>query len=109
MMETIIDVNSYKFRLQCILPNNIDCVLKRNGFFRLNAFSYTVGDCLFDSFEMLLHFHYTSNELWNGLIEHFFFLNNNDVEAIESYEYELAPDFLYEIHIAVHGYCKLSY
>lgn len=99
MMEEIIDVDNYKFRLQCILPENIDIVLKRNGLFRLNAFSYTVGDCLFDSFEMLLHFRYTSNELRNGLIDHFrFCLKNNDVEAIQSYQYELAPDFLYELH-----------
>lgn len=98
-MEEIIDVDSYKFKLKCILPDSIDTVLKRNGLFRLNAFSYTVGDYLFDSFEMLLHFRYTSTELRNGLIEHFlFFLNNNDVEVIESYEYELAPDFLYELH-----------
>ena len=98
MMEEIIDVDSYKFRLQCIFPDNIDIVLKRNGLFRLNAFSYTVGDCLFDSFEKLLHFRYTSNELWNALIDHFlFFLKNNDVEAIQSYQYELAPQFLYEL------------
>ena len=99
MMEEIIDVDSYKFRLQCIVPNNVDCVLKKKILFRLDAFSYTVGDCLFDSFEMLLHFCYTSNELRNGLIDHFLFcLKNNDVEAIQSYEYELAPDFLYELH-----------
>ena len=85
--------------MQCILPENIDIVLKRNGLFRLNAFSYNVGDCLFGSFEMLLNFCYTSNELRNGLIDHFLFcLKNNDVEAIQSYEYELAPDFLYELH-----------
>lgn len=99
MMEEIIDVDNYKFRLQCIVLDNIDCVLKRNGLFRLDAFSYTVGDCLFDSFKMLLHFRYTSNQLRNGLIEHFLFcLNNNDVEVIESYEYKLAPNFLYELH-----------
>ena len=92
MMEEIIDVDNYKFRLQCILPENIAIVLKRNGLFRLNAFSYTVGDSLFDSFEMLLHFRYTSNELRNALIDHFIFcLKNNDVEAIQSYQYELAP------------------
>jgi len=48
---------------------------------------------------MLLHFRYTSNELRNGLIDHFLFcLKNNDIEAIQSYQYELAPDFLYELH-----------
>jgi len=89
MVEEIIDVDNYKLKLQCIVPNNIDCVLKRNGLFRLDAFLYMVRDCLFDSFEVLLHFRYTSNQLRNGLIEHFrLFLNNNDVEAIESYEYE---------------------
>ena len=98
-MEEIIYLDNYKFRLQCIFPENIDIVLKRNGLFRLNAFSYIVGDCLFDSFEMLLHFRYTLNELRNGLIDHFLFcLKNNDVEAIQSYQYELAPEFLYELH-----------
>ena len=99
MMEEIIDVDNYNFKLQCILPDNIDIVLKRNGVFRLNAFSYTIADCLFDLFEMLLHFRYTSNELRNALIDHFLFcLKNNGVEAIHSYQYELAPQFLYELH-----------
>ena len=54
---------------------------------------------MFNSFEVLLHFRYTSNQLRNGLIEHFLFcLNNNDVEAIESCQYEIASDFLYELH-----------
>jgi hypothetical protein len=54
----------------------------RNGLFRFDAFSYIVGDFLFDTFQVLLHFRYSSTELHNGLID--FFLacfKNGDVEA----------------------------
>ena len=36
MMEEVIDVDSYKLKLQCIVSDNFDCVLKSNGLFRLD-------------------------------------------------------------------------
>jgi hypothetical protein len=49
-MKEVIDVESYEKDTQSIVHDNIDVVLHRNGPFRLDAFSYTVGDCLFDKF-----------------------------------------------------------
>jgi hypothetical protein len=98
-MEKIIDVESYQMKEHYIIHNSIDQVLNTNGLFRLHAFSYTPGDCLFDAFQVLLHFRYSSIELRNGLIDHFLFcLNNGDVEALQSHQYELAYDFLYQLH-----------
>jgi hypothetical protein len=78
---------------------NIDHVLDNNGLLKLDAFSYTLGDCLFDAFHVLLHFCYNSTKLWNGLIDHFLVcLSNGDAEELESYQYELASDFLYQLH-----------
>jgi hypothetical protein len=54
-----------------------------------------VEDCLFDAFQVLLHFHYSSTELCNGLIDYFLgCLKNGDVESLESYEYNFPSDFL---------------
>jgi hypothetical protein len=50
MMKQVIDVDSYEIYTHSIIHDNIDEVLHRNGLFRLDAFSYTVGDCLFDAF-----------------------------------------------------------
>ena len=43
-MEEVIDDDSYKLKLQCFVSDNIDCLLKRNGLFILDALLYTVGD-----------------------------------------------------------------
>jgi len=74
-------------------------VLHNNGLFRLDAFSYTIGDCLFDTFQVLLHFRYSSTELCNGLIDYLLTcFKNGDAEALQSYEYELESDFLRQLH-----------
>jgi len=65
------------------------------GVFRSDAFLYTVGDCLFDEFQVLLHFRYSSIDLRNGLIDYFLgYLKNGNAKALQSYEYELESDFL---------------
>ena len=70
-MKHVIDVECYQIDIDSIVHDNIDQVLHDNGPFRLNALSYTVGDCLFDAFQVLLHFRYSSIDLRNGLIDHF--------------------------------------
>jgi hypothetical protein len=98
-MNEVIDVESYEIAAQSIVHDNIDMVLHSNALFRLDAFSYTVGDCLFDTFQVLLHFRYSSTELRNGLIDYFLTcFKNGDVEALQSYEYELESDFLRQLH-----------
>jgi hypothetical protein len=98
-MKEVIDVESYEIDTQSIIHDNIDVVLHSNGLFRLDAFLYTVGDCLFDTFQVLLHFQYSSTELRNGLIDYFLTcFKNGDVEALQSYEYELESDFLRQLH-----------
>jgi hypothetical protein len=98
-MEQAIDVECYQIDAHSIVHDNIDQVLRNNALFRLDAFSYTAGDCLFDAFQVLLHFRYSSTELRNGLIDHFLAcLENGNIEALESYQYELASDFLYQLH-----------
>jgi hypothetical protein len=95
-MKEVIDVESYDIDTDSIVHDNIDEVLHSNGLFRLDAFSYTVGDCLFDAFQVLLHFRYSSTDLSNGLIDYFLgCLKNGDAEAFESYEYKLASNFLW--------------
>ena len=95
-MEEVIYVESYEIDKQCIIHGSIDVALHSNGLFRFDAFSHTVGDCLFDTFQVLLHFHYSSTELPNGLIDYFLgFLKNGNIEALKSYEYELESDFLW--------------
>ena len=94
-MKEVIDVESYEIDTHSIIHDNIDEVLHSNGLFRLDAFSYTVGDCLFDAFQVLFHFHYSSTDLRNGLIDYFLgCLKNGDDEALESYEYKRESDFL---------------
>ena len=92
-MKEVIDVESYEIDTQSIIHDNIDVVLHSNGLFRLDAFSYTVGDCLFDTFQVLLHFQYSSTKLRNGLIDYFLaYFKNGDVEALQSYEYEMEQE-----------------
>jgi hypothetical protein len=70
-MKQVIDVECYEIDTYSIVNENIDQVLHKNGLFRLDAFSYIVGDCLFDAFQVLLHFRYSSTNLHNGLIDYF--------------------------------------
>ena len=98
-MKEVIYVESYEKDTQSIVHDNIDVVLHRNGLFRLDAFSYTVGDFIFDTFQVLLHFRYLLTELCNGLIDYFLAcFKNGDVEALQFYEYELESDFLRQLH-----------
>jgi hypothetical protein len=98
-MEQVIDVECYQIDADSIVHDNIDQVLHNNALFRLDAFSYIAGDCLFDAFQVIFHFHYSSTELCNGLIDHFLdFLENGNVEALESYQYELASNSLFQLH-----------
>jgi hypothetical protein len=98
-MKQVIDVECYEIDTDSIVHENIDQVLHNNGLFRFYAFSYTVGDCLFDAFQVLLHFCDSSTDLRNGLNDHFLVcLENGDVEALESYQYKLAFDFLCQLH-----------
>ena len=98
-MKQGIDVDSYEIDTHPIIHDNIDEVLHSNGIFRLDAFSYTVGDYLFNTFQVLLHFHYSSTELRNGLIDYFLtYFKNGDAEDLQSYEYELESNFLRQLH-----------
>ena len=49
-MKEVIDVELYEIDTHSIMHDNIDEVLHSNGLFRLNAFSYTIRDFLFDAF-----------------------------------------------------------
>lgn len=96
-MVNIVGVDIYSNCDQEIVPN-IDISLK-NNLFPLEYFSYTIGDCLFDSLQILHHFHYTSNELQNGLVDYFMLLlSNDDSDALQALAHELHPEILYEIH-----------
>jgi len=98
-MDEVIDVELYETVAQSIVHDNIDVILHSNALFRFDAFSYTVGDCLSDTFQVLLHFLYSSTKLCNGLIDYFLTcFKNGDVEALQSYEYKLEFDFLRQLH-----------
>jgi hypothetical protein len=98
-MKEVIDVESYEIDTQSIIHDNIGVFLHSNGLFRLDAFSYTIRDFLFDTFQVLLHLCYSSTKLCNGLIDYFLgCLKNGNIEASESYEYELESDFLRQLH-----------
>ena len=65
----------------------------------LDNFAYNPGDCLFDAFQVLLHYKYTSIELRECIIEHFkTCLQRNDNDALVSYEHELNAQSLVEMH-----------
>ena len=96
-MTSIVNVDNYKKK--CSIEGSIDDVSEREGLFRLHGFSFNSGDCLFDNLQVLLHFCYTSIELRNGLIDHVLeCLGKNNIEALESYQYELSLDFLNQLH-----------
>jgi hypothetical protein len=98
-MKQVIDVDSYEIYIDSIVHEIIDQVFHSNGIFRLDAFLYTVGDFLFNAFQVLLHLCYSSTDLRNGLIDYFLAcLKNGNAEALESYQYQLASDFLWQFH-----------
>jgi hypothetical protein len=62
-------------------------------------FSYTRAHCLFDAFHVPVHLCYSSIELGNGSIDCFLVcLNNIDIDALESYQYEIGSNFMHELH-----------
>ena len=78
---------------------NINNVLHNHDLFRLHNFAYSIGDFLFDTFQVLLHLKYTSVESREGTIEYFKpCLRKQDWEAIASYENELNTCSLMEMH-----------
>lgn len=79
--------------------DKLQLVLQKHHLCRVDNFSYLIGDCLFHSLELLLHFRYTSVELRRGTIEYFRrCLEKQDGEAILSYEHELHEVSLQEMH-----------
>ena len=62
MVETL-DVEKYNSTKKKCIAANIDNVLMHHTLFKLQRFAYTAGDCLFNAFEVLLHFRYSSIEL----------------------------------------------
>jgi hypothetical protein len=98
-MKQVIDVESYEIDTDSIVHDDINQVLHSNRNFRLDAFLYVVGDCIFDAFQVILHFCYSSTDLRNGLIDYFLgCLKNGDGEALDSYQSELAFDFIWQLH-----------
>jgi hypothetical protein len=73
---------------------------RENRLFRLDAFFHTLLHILYLMHSTSpLHFHYSSIELQNGSIHHFLvFLDNKDIDALQSYQYELGSYFLQELH-----------
>jgi len=49
-MKQVIDVESYEIDTCSLIHDSINEVFHNNGLFRLDAFSYPVGDYLFDAF-----------------------------------------------------------
>ena len=79
--------------------DKLTLVLEKHKLLRVNNFLYSIGDCLFDSLELLLCFRYTSVELRKGTVQYFRkCLENQDEEAISSYENELHEQSLKEMH-----------
>ena len=83
---------------QKISPN-IDTCLGNTNLFRLQIFYYTIGDCLFDSLQVLLHFCFTSIKLRRGLINYFYYsLGKKGVDAVKALSCEFHPYILYDLH-----------
>lgn len=98
-LNSIIDTENYKPCSVDLSKQTIDMALEKNNMLRVKSFVYNVGDCLFYSFEFLLHMRYTSTELRIGTIDHFInCLEINDHDALYSYGHELDPQGLYEMH-----------
>ena len=89
-----------KLETQIELPEfDIDTILEKEGLYILNSFKYIVGDCLFDSFQYLLHNKYTSTKLQKGTIDYYMScLQRGEKDAIDSYNLELNSQTLYDLH-----------
>lgn len=72
------------------LELGIDDFLEYNSLFCLHDLAYVARDCLFDSLKILLHFMYTSLELWKGTIEYLrSCLQAHDTKALTFYQNNL--------------------
>jgi hypothetical protein len=82
------------------LHGNIDHFLHRNHLFRLDAFFQILLHIIYLMHSTpSLHLCYSSIELGNGSIHHFLVcLVDKDIDALESYQYELGSYFLHELH-----------
>ena len=92
------DVDQKK-RKYCSQKSNIEKMLEKHGLYRVHDFKYNVGDFLFDIYEYLLKFQYTSIQICNGII--YFFvscLHNNVNKVLNSYNHELHPKSLKELN-----------
>ena len=79
--------------------HDIDYMLSRSHLFLLQYFHYYPGDCVFDSFFVLLHFHYTSTEICKSIVSHIhFFLSHHDPRALESMCIELLVESIKQLH-----------
>ena len=79
--------------------HGINASLEKYNMYCLDEFAYNPRDCLFDAFQVLLHYKYTSIELRECIIEHFkTCLQRNDNDALVSYEHELNAQSLMEMH-----------
>ena len=77
----------------------IDYTLATFNLFRLQHFHFQPGDCLFDSLAVLVHFRYNSQEIRQGIVNHFRnCLASRDALAISSLDTELNSDFLNSLH-----------
>jgi len=85
-MIEITYVEIYQMNGCSTVDTNINQVLSNNNLFILGAFSYTMGDCLFDALQVFLHFHYSSVELHHAMIDHFLFcFHNGNIDVLESF------------------------
>ena len=62
-MENILDVGTYEYKQRCTNNASIDDVLSRNNLYRHQPLSYALGDCLFNTFQVLFHFRYSFIQL----------------------------------------------
>lgn len=62
-MVEIINIESHQLKKKCNIDSTIDDVLNTNNIFRLGAFSYTLGHCIFNAIEVIFHFHFSSIKL----------------------------------------------
>lgn len=78
---------------------SIDDALDNMHFFRISSFNFNIGDCLFDTIQVLLHCRYTCAELRNGLVDYFLHsLHHGSDVASSSFSNELHPSLLYDLH-----------
>lgn len=74
-----------------------DCNLQRN-----TAYTYVVGDCLFDSIAYLLRYDISSEILRINTMQHLAFcISLNTPKALQTLEFELNEDWLYDLHTGV--------